>query len=119
MYAYRRTYEETIHRFLTVFTRLKKYIFLLSEAPCSAGTLGPGLAGLCLKTALPMPTNPSVVESKDMGNFLAVKPQYILRKPVGNEWRWRQSMWGMGMLRVGDENKIVSPRHSLHTRQGS
>src|SRR6218665_2261798 len=51
MYAYRRTYEETIHRFLTVFTRLKK-IFLAERGPLFRGALGPGLAGLCLKTAL-------------------------------------------------------------------
>src|SRR6218665_3114840 len=44
-------YEKTIYRFLTVFTRLKN-IFLSERAPCSAGALDPGLAGLCLKTAL-------------------------------------------------------------------
>jgi len=31
----------------TVLYKIKKYIFA-----CSAGALGPGLAGLCLKTAL-------------------------------------------------------------------
>src|SRR6218665_2860613 len=44
---------KTIYRFLTVFfTRLKIY-FWPSGALCFAGALGPGRAGLCLKTALP------------------------------------------------------------------
>src|SRR6218665_1457258 len=48
----RRTYVKTIYRFLTVLNKIKKIYFWLSGAPCSAGALGPGLAGLCLKTAL-------------------------------------------------------------------
>src|SRR6218665_1991273 len=47
-----RTYEKTIYRFLAVLYQIKKIYFWLSGAPCSAGALGPGLAGLCLKTAL-------------------------------------------------------------------
>src|SRR6218665_2413571 len=50
--TYRRTYEKTIYRFLTVFYKTKNIYFWLCGAPCSAGALGPGLAGLCLKTAL-------------------------------------------------------------------
>src|SRR6218665_2989168 len=38
--------------FLPFYTRLKN-IFLAERGPCSTGALGPGLAGLCLKTALP------------------------------------------------------------------
>src|SRR6218665_258775 len=52
MYAYRRTYEKTIYRFLTAFYKIKKIYFWPRGAPCSAGALGLGLAGLCLKTAL-------------------------------------------------------------------
>src|SRR6218665_2539586 len=52
MYAYRRTYEKTIYRFLTAFYKIKKIYFWPRGAPCSAGALGSGLAGLCLKTAL-------------------------------------------------------------------
>ena len=44
---------KTIYRFLAVFLPEKKY-FWPSGAPCSAWALGPGLAGLCLKTALQM-----------------------------------------------------------------
>jgi len=50
----RRTYEKTIYTFLTVLYKIKKIYFWLSGALCSAGALGPGLAGLCLKTALPV-----------------------------------------------------------------
>src|SRR6218665_1136415 len=47
-------YEKTFYRVLTVLYKIKKIYFWLIEAPCSAGALGPGLAGLCLNTALPV-----------------------------------------------------------------
>src|SRR6218665_884414 len=46
-------YEKSIYRFLAVLYKIKKIYFWLNGALCSAGALGPGLAGLCLKTALP------------------------------------------------------------------
>src|SRR6218665_3991219 len=45
IYVYRRTYKNYL-QVLTVFYQIKKIIF------GRAGALGPGLAGLCLKTAL-------------------------------------------------------------------
>src|SRR6218665_3019096 len=63
--------KKTIYRFLTAFYKIKKIYFLPRGAPCSAGAVGLGLAGLCLKTALSQTDALSV-------NFSSRKKVYVL-----------------------------------------
>src|SRR6218665_1943911 len=52
IYVYRRTYKNYLQVFTRIFYQIKKNYLWPRGAPCSAGALGPGLADLCLKTAL-------------------------------------------------------------------